>query len=160
MANGLFGNWGRLKNILTTIATLPQNMLLEKRLREIGEQIDEKIKQNVEGQDIYLAPLAAEYLARKIRQGLDSRILIATHDWLDNIQVLDVVKDGNSLVVTVGSQYSAHESGLSYAALTQYIEYGTERQPERPIFHLTWHEMKDDVRESVMRGVEEVIFKF
>ncbi|MMZ51273.1 hypothetical protein D1872_130080 [compost metagenome] len=143
MTSGLYGNWGAIN---VHLRNLQRANYKDKVLKPIGELIAQRVRQNIMQQRLAFEPLVEEYLSRKIAQGYDSRILAKTETFVDAIEVKDIQSSGNSFNVIVGvKDGSEQESGISLEELSYYIEYGTDRQPARYPFTLSWEEMRGRV---------------
>lgn len=155
--SSLFGDWSRVNSFLTKVANLTKSS--REILEEIGNLIEIRIKQNIENQSLNLPPLTKKYAEEKARKGLDPRILIATREYVENIKVLDIKKEGNTLILFVGvPSGEKHHSGLSFAELAYYIEYGTVKSPARPAFTLTWKELREEINPIYIKKLAEELF--
>lgn len=123
-----------------TSKTLPPNFLTvfekearleaQKQIRQFAEEIAEEARDIIKEQRYDWVPLDPDYLASKIKKGLDPRTLIATGDYLDHIGTYE--KDGK---IFVGPLPGTHKpSGLTYVHLARIHEYGTETIPARPLW--------------------------
>lgn len=107
--------------------------ILDDTIRDVGERegrqiatricndFREDLVRHIEHQLFDHAELSAAYLRYKQRAGLDERILIATHEYLDHIQVQET-DNGVGVGVTEGNHSG---SNLEYDLLADYLEYGT-----------------------------------
>lgn len=110
-----------------------------------------------------LAPLNPGYAAHKAAQGLDSRILIATHELVSKMQIYDVDKNNYVAGVdnTVHSIY-----GLPLSTIMKTLEFGSPSNniPARPIFWLTRITLESElvnlVRDELRREAEFYFKKY
>lgn len=84
-------------------------------------------------------PLSAAYKKRKEKKGLDTRILLATHEYRDSIFYKEN-KDGS---VVVGVPNKIHQdSGLHFNMLARIHEFGSKKVgiPARPLWRpaMSW----------------------
>lgn len=102
-----------------------------------------------------LAPLNPGYVAHKESQGLDQRILIASHELISKMQIFDV--DKNNYVAGVSSTEVHTGTGVTLANIMQALEFGSPSQniPSRPIFGLT----RDAVEEELVKLVNDELRK-
>ena len=110
--------------------------------------------------------LNEEYLAQKVREGLDPRPLIATGFYIEHIETVeDRTPEGRLWVVRVPD--IIHEpSGVPLKALVGWLEFGTEEAehhpatPARPhwrpvavMVRQKWKRLPKDVRAAALRNV-------
>lgn len=77
------------------------------------------------------------YAKRKKRKGLDSRILVATKEYVNKGISKQVIKRGDFETIHVGPSKGTHKaSGLPYIILAKVHEYGSEKVniPARPLY--------------------------
>lgn len=118
-----------------------------KKLFEIGTTYSDMVKDVIERQLYDWKPLSPKYRRFKERHGLDPRILIATHDYLDGIGVRRL-KDGS---VYVGVKRRRHKpSGLMLERLARIHEFGTrnKRVPARPHWRPVLSVIKRDLKQT------------
>jgi hypothetical protein len=108
-------------------------------------------------QKFNLAPLNPGYAAHKAATGLDSRILIATHELVSKLKIIDV--DKNTFVAGVDN--SPHTgTGLPMSQIMQALEFGSPGNniTSRPIFWLTRVTIESElvtlVREELRKEAE------
>jgi len=145
----LFGDWAGASRRLKQ---LPDHVITELNMivKEQAYLLLEKIKSAVESQTLRLDPLSDAYLSRKISEGLDERVLIATGEYIDNLRVLEKGK-GRDYKVFVGAiRGDKHESsGLDMAKLAKYLDDGTPRIPARPHISVVWKNNRDNIRRTI-----------
>lgn len=110
-----------------------------KKIEELAKDILDELREIVEKQKYKWFPLTPEYLEAKKKAGLDLRIYLATRELID--EGIGVYKKGKSIFV--GPLKGKHsKSKLTYQKLAQYLEYGTENIPARPL----WRPLKSSVK--------------
>jgi len=120
----------------------------KKKVSMLAEDIAQEAKSIMEQQRYKWVPLSENYKAYKKRKGLDTRILIATRDYIDNGIGTYKKKD----YVFVGPLPGRHKkSKLTYVQLSRYLEYGTTTMPARPL----WRPLKSVVirKSKILRAV-------
>jgi hypothetical protein len=137
--------WDGLIDLVRMVGALARTYC-EESMDELAEEIYETVGENIQNQTLRLAPLAPAYLAWKRRRGLDTRILVATTDYVRAVQTFVPVKLAKSYqpgqtwplgnkTWVVGPPEGIHNpSGLSYDSLARRLEYGVveARLPPRP----------------------------
>tara|TARA_Y100000310_G_scaffold139322_1_gene138622 strand:- start:3817 stop:4347 length:531 start_codon:yes stop_codon:yes gene_type:complete len=111
--------------------------MAEKRLiKNSAEDYLAQVKRRILSQPGDVPPLTPWTLAKKKKEGLDSRMWLATKYWYKNLGITQVKKG----VVFVGaSKKKKHTpSGKTMAELAEIFEYGSpkDRIPPRPIFRV------------------------
>jgi hypothetical protein len=94
-------NFGRIVRIFSKVAA----SVAERNIADFAEQERDVFVRSVKAQifpDFDLSPLTPKYLARKIRLGLDPRVMISTGHYLKAIQVFKRVNRDNSITFHVG----------------------------------------------------------
>jgi len=101
-------------------------------------------------------PLNPEYKARKGLLGLDTRILIATSEYLSNIQIrrVNMYLGGSVAARHVGVDSTTRHSGtkLTMSDLALIHEYGTSdgRIPPRPHYSKAWENVLPRIRQNTL----------
>lgn len=90
----------------------------------------EDLVNRIEHQRFHHAPLAPSTVEAKKKAGLDPRILIATHEYIDAIEV-EPLPDGSGYRIGVGNKVHSG-SGVSMRDLARWLEFGTSKMPARP----------------------------
>lgn len=101
-------------------------------LFEEADKMAAEVQLNILQQRLPLKKLSPQYLAWKKKQGLDSRILIASGDYVSEIKAR---RRAGGTIIEVGLPDKIHpDSGLTYKALARAHEYGVKKinLPERP----------------------------
>jgi len=102
----------------------------------LAESLVKEAKDIIKEQRYNWEPLTKAYSDHKKRNKLDSRIYIATKDYVENIGTFKRTVGGKELI-WVGPKPGTHEpSGLSYTKLSRILEFGTLdlRIPARPLW--------------------------
>lgn len=131
------------------------------KCREFATEFVEELTERIERQQFHHVPLSPEYLRAKIEAGHDPRILIATQEYLNSIQV-EPLPESDGFRVGVGDQ--VHESGVPMRQLARGHEFGTSRMPARPhwrpmasLYRSRSREMAAEIGQSVVRSFNEAI---
>lgn len=115
-------------------------------MKQCAEAYLEKLKSKMAGQEFPWTPLSASYVAYKKKKGLDSRMLIATGEYLEKLKVgkSKGTSKGASLFVGADPSDIHTPSGLSMEKIAGIMEYGSSNGniPARPHFRPTWEEMR------------------
>lgn len=109
---------------------------------------------NITGQKLSWRPLTPSYLAGKGVLGLDTRVLIATGEYLGSIDIRKVKQGGDKIRYHVGVDPDAtHSGGLNMGVLALVMEYGTAdgRVPARPHYGVTWNQVRKQVRNNCLK---------
>lgn len=136
--------WDELLDVIKMIPALART-IAEEELDDMAEEFPEYLATHMELQTWRMAPLSPSYLAMKQRTGLDTRILLATHDYINAIKAMKPERQGETYqpgdntskpkTWNIGPPEGTHEpSGLPYAALAARLEFGVSSQnlPPRP----------------------------
>jgi len=116
------------------------------------------LRSQIYQQGIDMAPLSPRYLRRKIRLGLDDRILIATGTYVNNIRVRK--DERGRYVVSPGSRTEVN--GVPLDTLASWLEFGTRnddgsvRMPARPHWRPVWNnflEKQPEWRKEIVKKV-------
>lgn len=106
-------------------------------VRSIAEKAAEGIRQSIKGQNVtpmggrrfgksrrFDQPLNEFTLKRKLKEGQDERILIATGFYVNHIGVVEI-KKGKGYTYRVGFTATMHPGGLPMNVLGRVLEYGS-----------------------------------
>lgn len=117
------------------------------------------LMETIQSQDF--PPLSPEYKKRKGLLGLDTRILIATGEYLSNIQIRRVngYNGKTARHVGVDSNTIHSQSGLPMSDLALIMEYGTSdgRIPPRPHYGKTWEQILPKVRRNTLDIARRIV---
>lgn len=119
-----------------------------------SEMYYKALMDNISGQKLSWRPLTPTYLAGKGILGLDTRVLIATGEYLENIDIRKVKKGGDKLRYHVGVDPDAtHSSGINMGLLALVLEYGTAdgKIPARSHYGATWNQVRKQVRDNCLK---------
>jgi hypothetical protein len=157
-------NEGRVTGLMT-LFTQSFRRAVPEVFVEFGEQkaqefVDE-LKFKLESQLFGHVPLNREYYLWKLKNRLDPRTLIATHEYMDNITFERIEDDTSGVTLRVGMSSGIHRgSNLPYGRLQRYLEDGTSRMPARPhwrpmimIFKARSNEMGRELRTRLAQNV-------
>lgn len=103
-------------------------------LRVQAERLTGEMKDLILGQRQNWYPLSPKYLAEKVRQGYDPRILIRTKQYVESMQV---VEDDMLLRFQVTVPDAEHNSGLPFRELGRILEFG-RRDGKKPYARPHW----------------------
>lgn len=154
MSSYLYGDWEELKRRVRGLSD--NNSSYKDAVRNVGDGIAEKIRSYIESQALDFAPLQEEYLAAKVSQGGDPRILIRSGAYAESIKTVRDEERAMDLFMFISIEGGTTETGISMQELAEYIEYGTSRQPARLPITQSWEQMKNDVQReigSVIKGI-------
>ena len=86
--------------------------------------------------------------------GLDTRMLIATSNYISGIEINESISVGGRMATFVGPSPSViHVSGLPMNVVGGIHEYGSSdgRIPARPHYRPTWEEVRNECRAIWLR---------
>ena len=106
-----------------------------KFLRVRCERMSQELKDDILGQRRNWYPLDPKYLAQKVREGYDPRILIRTKQYVENIQVYE--DPGVPVVFRVSVPDGDHNSGLPFTEIGRILEFG-RRDGKKPYARPHW----------------------
>lgn len=104
--------------------------------KEFAKRVFHKLKDNAYNQRLKLLPLSPKYIQWKRRQGLSTRILISTGEYVRSIQLKKV---GNVWRVLVPPDLIHSGSDISMEELARVLEFGSVKRniSPRPLWALT-----------------------
>ena len=108
-------------------------LLANEHNREFAKTAQKELKEVIRRQKYKWEPLTDKYLEAKKKKGLDTRILMATKDYVNK----GIVVEEREGFIFVGPKIGVHKpSGLTYERLAKIHEYGTKdgRIPARPLW--------------------------
>jgi len=134
--------------------------------KEEAERFAEMVRQAVYSQRYKWVPLSQKYLEWKRRTGRDSRILVATREYVESIRIVrnEVGSWHESEKVVfyeVGLPDIIHlESGLPIRKLAAIHEFGvpSRRIPARPLWRPVWEEFKGTSKEKIIKHMKMRVF--
>lgn len=131
------GNWGRVKR---TVANIGLEMRESRRLclSRWGLKAEGIAKTHISMQDLGWKALKPATLARKVRLGQSTDILVATSTYFQNITSWT---DGNAAYAGVKREVS-YDGGKKVFEVARYLEFDSEsgKNPARPLWQPTWDE--------------------
>lgn len=119
----------------------------------------EALMDNILGQKLSWKSLTPGYAGQKGVLGLDTRVLIATGEYVENIGIHELKERGGKLRYHVGVDPDAtHSSGLNMGVLSLILEYGTAdgRIPARSHFGETWSQVRKKIRDNSLKYGREI----
>jgi len=144
-----YGDWSKAKKI---IENLPEffRRLTDELAQEIAEEYYERLKNHFMLQDLPLKPLSDWYKRWKQRMGLDTRILLATHEMFESVRVYNEGFGKRFTGIKGGKIHKMAKIDVALLALVH--EYGRlDRSiPARPVFRPTADELKKEL-DSIIR---------
>ena len=119
-----------------------------------------ELKSEIENQTPNWTPLNPAYKKRKAILGLDERILIATGEYLANIQVrhIETMNDKLSNHVGVDAKKKHSNSNLTMHELAMIMEFGTSdgRIPARPLYMTAWRKVLPEIRRNTLEQARSI----
>jgi len=105
-------------------------LLINDENEKFATTILDIVKNAIKSQKFKWKKLSAKYLEYKKKSGLDTRIYVATGDYLDSIGLYTI---GNFYYIGPRPN-GKHRSGLSYNFLARIHEFGYGNNPPRPLW--------------------------
>lgn len=156
MAHGMklvlhkYGDWAKAAIVLRGMAN-NLTPAFTAQLNADGEFVLETLKGHILVQDLKWQPLSPNTRKREGYLG-DDFIYYDTGFMYDNLRVLKVNsrKNGASFFIGANRDVKYHTGDARYESSEEpllrdvlvWMEYGTEKQPARPLFRPTWEEVK------------------
>lgn len=160
------------------INTMETTLVVEcnKTALRFANKLRDSVVQNILDEKVPGKPLNEKYQAYKTKQGLDSRTLIATGQYIDAIEVWKW-KVGDLLTIQIGVRPNrVHKKpitgghrkdvkggktdSMKMVNLARMLEYGTSKMPPRPVWGMTVNQLMDEMktfREWTIRQVNKQI---
>lgn len=151
MTTTLIGDWNKLANKLRS---LPSDIKQGKQqgLERVGKLTVETLKGHVARQDLGWAPLDED----TIKQKGNSDILIETGSLLSNLQLQEVNQDA----IFVGANSNVtYPSGANMNEVLKYHEFGTEKEPPRPLVRPSYNEVQPKAKQIIKEEIINAIKK-
>lgn len=150
-----FGDWSKAGTILQALSvnTVP-NFIAQ--IEEDGELILKTMTTHIDSQDLGWTPLAESTV---IAKGGDTTIYIETGTLRNSISVRKIRAPANGITLFIGaSPWKSHSpSGRSLNEIMMWMEYGTDKQPPRPLVRPTWEEVKSIVIDNLASILPEIV---
>lgn len=150
-----FGDWTKAGTVLQSLAGRTNSVFVA-QIEEDGELILKTMKDHIRSQDLGWASLSDSTV---ISKGGDTTIYVETGTLRDGLSVRRVRAVANGVTIFIGaSPWKSHSpSGKSLNEIMMWMEYGTDKQPPRPLVRPTWEEMKPIVVEHLSAILPEII---
>lgn len=151
------GDWAKAMNFFRKGVDSSIVDTMKEQLMESAELVKEEFPNHIDAQDLDWSPLSPSTIAKK---GHD-KVYLETGELHDAFKV-EVMNDNNRrfrLFIGVKNDDIHKASGLSYARLLSYLEYGTDRIPPRPFIEPVWEEVEPVLRDLVSDAFESAIKK-
>ena len=144
------GDWKRagvvLKGINTKLSPTIKGQLLSD-----GQFILQKLQSHIDSQDLGWVPLSEKTI--ELKNG-DDTIYIETGYLRGNLSVRKVKSSSKDTVYFIGaSAWKKHPSGVKFSDLMIWLEYGTNKQPPRPLIRPTFDEVNDLLKSNWLKTV-------
>lgn len=156
---------GAIRNFITTKLKEVFGKVGKKELKEAANRFHHLLKMAVHQQSYQWKPLNERYLAWKRKVGRDTRILLATHEYITAIEVIELPKkQGEMAAFSVGLPDRIHkDSGLPLKTLARIHEFGSMKRniPPRPLWFPTWYLFSKDLKKHIAEKLtHEMITEF
>ena len=118
-------------------------------LQQSAESFLKKVKKRIKEQPSDVPPLSAFTIAKKRKQGSDTRMWVETGFWLKNLKITQVKK---GVVFAGASKNKTHKpSGKTMAEIGNIFEYGSpvDKIPARPVFRPVMEQFKKSWRRKI-----------
>ena len=142
------GDWDKMNAYFNKLSEDYLQKAFEDRLRQDGELLVDAIKGHITSQDLGWTPLAESTQRKKG----GSMIYVESGSLLGSIQAKEV--SGGDMAIQVGA-FGGHPSGESASQILEWLEYGTNRIPPRPLIRPTFDEKQAEIK----RGWRELILE-
>ena len=146
--DGLYGDWEKVGRWFTE-SEKTFNKFGDKPMKDCAELFRNRLITKIKGQNFSWQPLNEKFLQRKKMLGLDTRMLIATSNYISGIEVNESTSVGGKIAIFVGPSPSIiHVSGLPMNVIGGIHEYGSSdgKIPSRPHYRPTWEEVRNECR--------------
>lgn len=152
MAVILSGDWERVSNVLNSLSTnLGENV--QQALEETANEALTTIQGHIDSQDLGWSPLSSSTIKAK---GHDN-IYVETGELRNSFQVQQV-SSGETTSFRVGiPSGTQHSSGLPTSKVMEYMEYGTTKQPPRPLIRPSMQEVKPKFLRIVGGAIKDLV---
>ena len=150
-----FGDWTKAGMVLQSL-TDRMNPEFVAQLTEDGDLILKALNDHIDSQDLGWTPLSPHTIALK---GGDETIYVETGTLRNGLSVRKVRSTANGITIFVGaSAWKSHSpSGQSLNKIMLWMEYGTDKQPPRPLVRPTWDEVKPTIIQNLSAILPEII---
>lgn len=124
-------------------------------VKSLAADSAKQIKRNIIRQTYNHKPLNLNYKHWKKKKGYDTRILIRTRFFLDNIGSFKE-HEKNAIVYRVGVKDLQYPNKKKLQTIARYLEYGTSKMPARPVFRPMSREISAHIHSHVLRLVNSL----
>ena len=98
-------------------------------------------------------PLSEKYHGYKLRKGLDTRILLAYHYYVNSITAY---RSGSDWVVGIKPFQKHPKTGIAMEKLAKFLEFGTRKMPARPHWRPAFKEAQKSAGYILRRYLRDV----
>lgn len=154
MSNVKFtGDWNRLKKNLS-----------RRNVKELTSAVDEQakvlqktIQGHIDRQDLGWSPLSKNTI--RLKHG-NSTIYVDTGTLRNSITTNKISSSDTYYSVGVKvKDGKSPKNGESLSNIMNYMEYGTARQPARPLIRPSWEEKRSSIKSAIQKAVVEFFTK-
>ena len=149
------GDWKRAGITLKNLA-VKLYPAFELQLQEDGNFILERMREHIDSQDLNWAPLAESTIALK---GGDDTIYVDSGALRDGLTVRRIKSSTKGSTFYIGaSPWKRHTNArtgesVNMNTLMIWLEYGTDKQPPRPLIRPTFDEVNDLLKSNWLKTV-------
>lgn len=151
-----FGEWSRAGIVLRRMSVTLNNKMKE-RIRNDADDLLQKLQTYIET-GMVKPPDAPTTLAKKYPE---DRPWIESYTLLDSMKVKvkesDARRGRQSIFIGVDKGVREPRTGVDVNQLAQWLEFGTDKMPPRPVFHPVMEDNKDRLKKEWKRLVGETI---
>lgn len=148
------GDWVGLSK---TLKELSKNLFIrcEVLMDKNGKLVEDSMRQHIERQDLPWAPISETSL----RMGASETIYVETGFLRDNLLAKKVTSTKHQVTFFVGaSSKTTHQpSGDRLVNIMMMMEYGTSKQPPRPLIRPTWEELLPLIKNEWLELIDDLI---
>ena len=147
------GDWAKVAHVLGY--NFPRLAPYVKgKMDEYGNLALEIIRGHIQNQSLPWTPLSED----TVRIKGHGQVYVETGMLSNGLEVKKFGVGGNEVFIGF-SEGKSHESGLSFATLMIYNEYGTVNSPARPLIRPSFEETKKLVRKDLMPAIKKFLTK-
>lgn len=149
-----FGDWTKAGIILQALST-KLTPAYSVQLQEDGDFILEKLRGHIDAQDLSWTPLSEKTIA--LKNG-DDTIYVETGYLRDNLKVRKVKSPSNGVTFFIGANaWDRTPEGVKLSDLMIWLEYGTHKNPARPLIRPTYEEVADTLKSNWTKLLNEIV---
>ncbi len=150
-----YGDWQKVK---TVVDRLPKffRRVTDDLAQTLAEKYYTMLRDHFAKQDLPLKPLSKWYLEWKKKMGLDTRILLATHEMFENIKIYNEGTGRRFVGIKGGKIHKMAKIDIALLALVH--EYGRldGGLPARPTFRPTAAELREMLDQLIRAEIKTV----